>query len=522
MEILDRINAEFGGKYDFLRVQSVTYSTHSFYAQIVFLYPESCDSFNDTQKLEVSDFVKSVLALGCEVKIKFRKSYLDESLIKKSLIEFLKSSYPSMFAYYDDKNIEIIKSDVINVRISLLDVVYQYFLNNKIKDKILKHLNTNFIASFDITLYKNDDDLDEDLFLSHEKNIYDNLPKHREVERYPVFEAEVLCGQEITPLPEPIKNQPDSKTAVILAGKISNLVDKTYISKRNKQKGIDEPSHYIAFTLTDHTASIEAIYFAHKTSYKKASLLKDGDSILVVGDIKKDYEKKKLYIKNISFCVIDSSLIIQKEEPKIEQSIIEDAHIEEYKFIKPTPYILDKQENLFDVKPDYNDYIKTHTFVVFDCETTGLSAEYNEIIEIGAVKIINGLIKEQFQTFICPENSIPEEITRLTTITNDMVKDAPNGNQAITDFYKFCEGSVLVGYNVSFDLGFIQNTAKKARLHFSNDCVDAMDVVRKKMYLSRYKLINVVDALGLSLKNAHRAIADAIATAEVFLKLNEI
>lgn len=524
MEILDRINTEFGGKYDFLRVQSVTYSTHSFSAQIVFLYPESCQNFDDTQKLEISDFVKKELSLGCEVKIKLKKSYLDENLIKKNLFEFLQSTYPSMFAYYDDKNIYIVKNnDFIDVNITLIDVVYQYFIDNKVKDKILKHLNTNFIANFVVNLIKSDENLDEESLALHEKNVYENLPKQKEVERYPVFMPELLCGQEITPMPEPIKNQTDIKMSVILAGKISNFVDKTYISKRNKQKGIDEPSHYLTFTITDHTGSIDAIYFAHKTSYKKVNVLKDGDSILVIGDIKKDYEKKRLYIKSISFCEIDTSLVAEdKQEPEIEEPIIKNVHIDEYKYVKPAPYILDRQENLFDVKPNYSDYVKTHTFVVFDCETTGLSAEYNEIIEIGAVKIENGLIKEQFQTFICPENEIPEEITRLTTITNDMVKDAPNGNQAITDFYKFCEGSVLVGYNVSFDLGFIQNTAKKAKLYFSNESIDAMDVVRKKMYLSRYKLINVVDALGLTLKNAHRAIADAIATAEVFLKLNEI
>ena len=86
MEILDRINTEFGGKYNFLRVQSVTYSTHSFSAQIIFLYPESCQNFDDTQKLEISDFVKKELSLGCEVKIKFKKSYLDENLIKKNCL----------------------------------------------------------------------------------------------------------------------------------------------------------------------------------------------------------------------------------------------------------------------------------------------------------------------------------------------------------------------------------------------------------------------------------------------------
>ncbi len=525
MEILDRINTEFGGKYNFLRVQSVTYSTRSFSAQIVFLYPENITNFEDEQKIEVSDFVKKELALGCEVKIKFKRSYLDEPLIKKNLFEFLKSSYPSMFVYDDGDMIVISKNaDNIEIKLSLMDVVYQYFTDNKVSEKILSHLNNDFIANFNVVLTKNDKNIDDKILEEHEKHVYDNLPKQKEVERYPVFEPELLVGQDITPMPEPIINQEDAKSSVILAGKISNFADKTYVSKKNKLKGIDEPSHYLTFTLTDYSGSIDAIYFAHKTTYKKVNVLKDDDRVLVVGDIRKDYDKKKLYIKSISFCVIDSSVTAKKEE-KVEEDkkpIVKNVHIAEYRFVKPAPYILDRQENLFDVKPNYSDYVKTHTFVVFDCETTGLSCDYNEIIEIGAVKIENGLIKEQFQTFVCPENEIPDEITRLTTITNEMVKDAPNGEQAITDFYKFCEGCVLVGYNVSFDLGFIQNTAKKAKLYFSNESVDAMEVVRKKMYLSRYKLINVVDALGLKLKNAHRAIADAIATAEVFLKLNEI
>ena len=525
MEILDRINTNFNGKYDFLRVQSVKYSTRSFLAEIVFLYPENHTTLSDDEKLEIADFVKSQLSLGCEVKIKFKKSYLDEPLIKKGLHEFLKSSYPSMFAYYDDNNIVVNKTqdDDISIQISLLDVVYKYFIDNKVKEKILAYLNNNFIAHFSIEFIQSDKSVDEQLLKQHEENVYQNLPKQKEVERYPVLEPELLCGQEITPMPEPIKNQPDSKISVILAGQISNLVDKTYISKRNKLKGIDEPSHYLTFTLTDHTGSIDAIYFANKTTYKKVCVLKDGDKILVVGDIKKDYEKKKVHIRRISFCKIDTALITQKkDEPKVEEPINNNAHIDEYKFVHPMPYILDEQVNLFDVKPNYSDYVMSHSFVVFDCETTGLSCDYNEIIEIGAVKIVDGLIKEQFQTFIHPEKEIPQEITQLTTITNEMVENAPLSAQAITDFYKFCEGCVLVGYNVSFDLGFIQNAAKKARLHFSNDSVDAMEIVRKKMYLSRYKLINVVDALGLSLKNAHRAIADAIATAEVFLKLNEV
>lgn len=522
MEILKALEKNFNGKYDFLRVLKVEYNTLLSYAEIWFLYPENMDDLLEDDKLSITNFIKETLKINCQIKIKFKKSYLDENLIKKHLLSFLKANYSSMFADYDDKNIDISRDkDNIFILFHFNKIFFNYFNFNNLNAPIIEDLNKNFIANFSVNCVEDETlNIDDNLLNDREQEIVSKFPKPKKVERYEVYEPVKLFGVEITPMPEMIKNQKEEKISVILAGKISNLVEKTYISRRTKQKGGTEPSYYYSFTLTDHTGSISSIYFSNKTTHKKAINLKDGDSILVIGNIRESDRGVSLTIKSISYCeiVTPTSLPIQEQEV----SVCEHRHIDEYKFVQPKIYMPLKQENIFDKKPIYNEFLMNNQFVVFDVETTGLNCDENEIIEIGAVKIIDGKIKYQFQTFICPENEIPEEITNLTTITNDMVKNAPTNNQAITDFYKFCENSILVGYNVGFDVGFIKKSGEKANLLFNNETYDVMVLAKKKLYLPRYKLINVVEHLNLELNNAHRAIADAIATAEVFLKLSEI
>ena len=143
-----------------------------------------------------------------------------------------------------------------------------------------------------------------------------------------------------------------------------------------------------------------------------------------------------------------------------------------------------------------------------------------EIIEIGACKVVDGRIDETFSTFIKPSKHIPREITELTGITDDMVKDAPTINYAMPDFYKFCDGATLVAHNIGFDISFIHNMSKKLSYNFYHKNMDTLQMSKDKLRgLKNYKLGTVVDRLGIVLDNAHRAINDATATAKVFIKL---
>ena len=106
------------------------------------------------------------------------------------------------------------------------------------------------------------------------------------------------------------------------------------------------------------------------------------------------------------------------------------------------------------------------SYVVFDIETTGFNSVNDRIIEIGAVRVVEGEIKETFSEFVNPERPIPYKITQLTTITDDMVKDAVTIEEILPQFLKFCEGSVLVAHNAGFDTGFIRENAKRLKRYF--------------------------------------------------------
>lgn len=157
------------------------------------------------------------------------------------------------------------------------------------------------------------------------------------------------------------------------------------------------------------------------------------------------------------------------------------------------------------------------TFVVFDIETTGFSAEKNNIIEIGAVKVTNGEIEDSFSTFVNPKEPIPYRITQLTHITDEMVQDAPFISEVLPEFLEFCNGAPMVAHNAIFDMGFIKEKCKLLGIEKDFTYADTMIMARTLLpQISRFGLDPVCKALGVKLDDHHRAVADAAATAEVF------
>lgn len=160
------------------------------------------------------------------------------------------------------------------------------------------------------------------------------------------------------------------------------------------------------------------------------------------------------------------------------------------------------------------------TFICFDIETTGLSAARDKITEIGAVMVENGVITDTFSTFANPEMPIPQKITQLTGITDDMVKDAPSQSEAVGAFLEFAGENVLVAHNAPFDTSFIAKACEDMGREYNYTSIDTVAISRAILTdIKNCKLDTVAKFLRLGDFNHHRATDDAEMLARIFINL---
>lgn len=180
-------------------------------------------------------------------------------------------------------------------------------------------------------------------------------------------------------------------------------------------------------------------------------------------------------------------------------------------------------DDLTDVAVNEKGQKLSGTFVVLDLETTGFSPIKDKIIEIGAVKITDGQKTGRFSSFVNPGVPIPFKITQLTGITDSMVLEAPPIEEVLPEFLDFIDGAALVAHNAAFDVGFIEQNVRYQDGTPDFTSVDTVALARILLpTLSRFKLNIVAKALNVSLENHHRAVDDAAATAEIFMKFQKM
>jgi DNA polymerase III epsilon subunit family exonuclease len=169
-----------------------------------------------------------------------------------------------------------------------------------------------------------------------------------------------------------------------------------------------------------------------------------------------------------------------------------------------------------------SDSLEQDSFVAIDFETTGFSPANDAIIDIGAVKVVDGQIVEEFSTLINPRKLIPTNITQLTGITNEMVQDAPLIYDAFPEFLQFIEGCTLLAHNAAFESKFIVRDGLRFGREFKEPLLDTMLISRKvNPTLKSHKLGVLTEHYAIELIDAHRALPDARATAELYLKMRE-
>lgn len=510
VNIVEKINNQFNNKYNYLKLLNVIYDLDQNTCIITFLFPYTIKDISEEDKKEIEKFLKEFFLLNAELKIKYKKSFLDEKLIVADIIEFFTINKKGLIPYISIENISSSYNELdVNITIKLNQDILDLIDDSELKMQIKSYLDNLYIANFNINFVENEETLPDEIVCE------DILPTQTKAKRYEVKIIKKVLGGDIIPKPEYIKDNKKPKLSVILSGVMTNKNQKKFIIKKGKHAG-EEKSLY-TFNLNDNSGIIECVYFCSKTHEKDMEALDEGIMLLCVGDLKLGLNGKlTYYVKKITLADLSENEVV--DESTNNNDILKHKQV-----VFPDLLPRSSQSNLFDVKPQYNDFILKNNIVVFDIETTGLDPETCEITEIGAVKIDHGEITERFSSFAKPKSPIPIEVQKLTNITDDMVANAPKIEDVIIDFYEWTRGCIISGYNIiGFDLKFIKKVANKIGLQFNNTVIDTMIVVRQSnLRVTNYKLGTVVKALDLSLVDAHRAFNDAYATAQVLMELNK-
>lgn len=498
---------EFLKKYDidFLKLGEVRFYRKRNELCLTFFCAE--ENYHKIDVDKIKQYLKEYVNIESVIyTLKFKKAFLDEELatsIVKSFFEkenkLLFFTMKSLSCKIEDKNVEIIgEFSSFEEDIKLGEISLKKYLE--------KTYFYNFIFNFKKLEVENDNKLEE-----HKKEILSEIQNPIVIERMKVKNIEHVVSEGEYLDCYPIQYFKSEEENVTTCGVIQNIEEREF-KRKNKN---NEEQTGIRFSLS--VKCIDKLFncslFPNKKNIDKIRELKVGDEICITGDYEIFGNSFSFKIKKLAKCEILPYKL--KEKPK-------NTVLSNYVKVFPTKYEEKSQINLFDNASGIKPYLQDKEFVVFDLETTGLDYLTCKVTEIGAVKIKDGKICEVFSTFINPQVPISAEITKLTSITDDMVKDAPLLEDVIPDFFKFCNNTTLVAQNTSFDFSFIDYNSRKINYIFDNNKEDTIVIAKKYIKgLKNYKLKTIAEYLKIPLINAHRAINDALCTAKVFLSLVE-
>lgn len=299
---------------------------------------------------------------------------------------------------------------------------------------------------------------------------------------------------------------------VVVCGKIEDIRERE-LERPDGRKRI-----MFNFTITDTTATMHISYFARQKSIDKIRKLAVGDSIVMTCKTDTFNGMVRPTANLIDYGKVPDGFVPEKRMSKPVPKY--------YETINPQPFEEFTQDDMFTDR-SMPDCLRQNVFVVFDLETTGLNSSpsagnMDKIIEIGAFKLIDGEIAEQFSTFVNPRRKLSEEIVKLTGIEQSQVDGAPDYEEVMPDFFKFCDGAYLVGHNIAnFDFKFVDYYCSKCGYMLERKIFDTIPLSQQLLRLSNYKLNTIADYFGITF-NHHRAADDALVTAKIFKELIKI
>lgn len=468
------------------------------------VYGFICDkSVDEPLKIKIAEKAAALTPeTFTQVSVKVEKIASDNQLVNHAAYEFLKKNYPSVSIFMDETDVSsVVMGNLVKYTLKLPADGAEYVVKNGAMKKLCEYLSGRFCSEFvGSTEIKTDVEkvnlLSEEVYESELQKIM-----HRTIKVRDVIPIDDIAMGNTAQYIEDAK-----EGSVTVCGTVVSIDERT--TKTGKP--------FFIIHIDDTTGRTSGVYFTKKNTYSKIKEIAEGDAIIARATIGEYNGRKSLTYDRINRCTFPSDF---KPESKAKKNPPRN-----YSKILPQEASTIKAKSVFDIalEAPLPEELVCKDYVVFDIETTGLDKSSDEITEIGAVKIKDGKIFEQWTTLVKPKKSVPEENTKITGITDEMLKDAPPIADVLPDFMKFTDGCVLVAHNADFDLSFVRRDAGAEDYELRNNYLDTMVMSRSYLRgLPNHKLNTLADHFGVVFHH-HRALSDAYATAEIFIELMKI
>jgi len=457
---------------------------------------------SDEDRMSIAQAIKACLPSGISaVSVEVNKIIALPEFVARSTVGFLKDTHRIVFSEMTEGDVTVTPSvGAVKVDLKLESTVFDYFNNKNVGSELREYLEKNYVDNFIVSASDKGGTVVDEASLQVKDDA--PAPQIKFRRQLTVDEVTPLFDRDGTRTATYIADTDGMLGEVYIAGVISNIREQ--MSKNDKQ--------YFILELSDRTGTLSGAIFPNKDKIPKMKKLAVGSEIILRGEFEMRGEYRNLRIRSINLCVFPKNFVPQ-ERPKRPVPA-------EYCLIKPQPLVLEKQDNFLEYKTIPECFLG-RTFVVFDFETTGTDFD-DKITEIGAVKVVDGKLIEYFTTLINPHKHIPAEVVNITGIDDTMVAEAPDFREVCPDFYKFCYGATLVAHNIEFDSRFLKNQSAPYDYHFDNLQLDTLALGRECIYgVANYKLNTLCDKFGIVFRH-HRALSDAIATAELLIEIIRI
>ena len=511
-------------------------------AQVVTLWLRTPEEIGDELKAEIEQGLSGLLKAKCKAKVAKKtvnSAVFDHRAFNlQALAGGIKEKFPGIYAWLTSSPLEL-EADhtlIININTPLaLDYIRPR------EQQLLNYIQKRSGMSFKLRYEVSEEPLEippfQEFAFEEESYRQDFTPPQN---RQKV--SEVLLGSKIKEGAQWIKDLQEEDEKVVIEGEVLKTEIRSLKSGRN----------LLLFDLTDYTDSISVKAFATQKQ-DPSSLVQKGMWLRVKGNLQYDDYAKEIVFMARSIQVTSAPEIVDEvEEKRIELHLhtkmsAMDSLVDLEKAIKMAAewghkaiaitdhgvlqafpeaarlgakygikiiygmegYLVNDEEPIVFNPPSSAFF--DGPLVVVDIETTGLNPRREELLEIGAVKIVNGEVSEVFEKLVRPTRSIPPKIRALTGITNEMVKEAPLPEDVLSEFKEFATGAVLAAHNAQFDLGFLQEKFEKhLDYDFTPPVVDTLALSRALWsHLKSHRLDAVAKELGIVQQQHHRAGDDA-------------